>query len=359
MIIRRDAFMPHSKDQRAPAREPTPYADLNAVLAHLVEGGQRLLGDNFIGAYLQGSFAVGDATEFSDCDFIVVTRRDLTPDQLPPFQALHAAIHELPQTYWRTAMEGSYVPAPILRRWSGTPRDPPGEPRGPGWADPGMSGAPPRAYPFWYLDHGSKTLVRSEHDNTQVVRWSLREKAVVLAGPDPRELIDPVSPAALRAEVRATMDLALALGLEPMHLVAWQAFWVGLYCRMLHTLATGAVHSKKAGLVWAGSALDPKWRGLIERAAAVRKGDAAQSGRPADPADAAATHDFARYAVEHADRQQRARDILDRRLAEKRGHRAGLQDGRSGGPPRSSGGGRPGGQFTPPTVKPGGRRGRG
>jgi hypothetical protein len=69
---------------------------------------------------------------------------------------------------------------------------------------------------------------------------------VTLAGPSPRALIDPVSPAALRAEVRWTMDLCLSLDLRPMELVAWQAFWVGLFCRMLHTLATGAVWSKKA-----------------------------------------------------------------------------------------------------------------
>ena len=277
--------MPHSHDQSASVRQPTPYPDLNAVLAYLVEGAQRLLGDNFVGAYLQGSFAVGDATEYSDCDFIIVTARDLAPQELAPFQALHAAIHELPYAYWRTGLEGSYVPAPILRRWSTEPRDPPGEPRANDWGDAGMSGAPPRAYPFWYLDLVAKTLVRSEHDNSQVVRWCLREKGVTLAGPPPRDLIDPVPPAALRAEIRQTMDLCLSLNLEPMALVAWQAFWVGLFCRMLHTLSTGAVWSKKASLAWAAGALDPAWCGLIERAAAVRKGDVAQSGQPADPAE--------------------------------------------------------------------------
>lgn len=349
--------MPKSRDPRAAARQPTPYADLNSVLAHLLEGAQRLLGDNFVGAYLQGSFAVGDFSEFSDCDFIVVTARDLTPEEMRPLQGLHAAIHDLPYAYWRTGLEGSYAPAAVLRRWSDTPRDPPGEPRGEDWGDPGTSGSPPRGYPFWYLDHGSKTLVRSEHDNTQVVRWCLREKGVVLAGPDPRELIEPVSPAALRAEVRQTMDLCLSLGLQPMALVAWQAFWVGLYCRILHTLATGAVRSKKASMAWAQGALDPAWRGLIARAAAVRKGDAAQSGAPADPADVEATHAFARYAVDHADRAERSRQILERRLAEKRTSGGSFQPGRPGGPP--SAGGKPGpGRSTPPN-RPGqrGRRG--
>jgi hypothetical protein len=349
--------MPKFKDLRAPVRVPTHYDDLNAILAHLVSETQRLLGDNFVGAYLQGSFAVGDFTPYSDCDFIIVTERDLRPDELAPFQALHAGIHDMPYPYWRSGLEGSYIPAAILRRWSDTPRDPPGEPRGPDWADPGTSDSPPRGYPLWYLDHGSKTLVRSEHDNTQVVRWCLREKGVVLAGPDPRELIDPVSPAALRTEVQGTMDLVLSLDLNSMELVAWQAFWVGLFCRMLHTLATGAIWSKKAGMAWALGAVDPAWHGLIERAAAVRKGDEAQSGQPADPAEIAATRAFARYAVEHADHMTRQREILERRMVDKRGG-GGFQPTRPGGPPQARG--RPGGgQFTPTPTRPGGQRGRG
>ncbi len=280
---------------------PTPYAGLNAVLTHLLEGARARLGDNFIGAYLQGSFAVGDFTPYSDCDFIVVTRRDVARDELPALQALHAEIHGLPVPYWYNALEGSYAPAGALRRWAAEPRDPPGEPRPDDWADPGMLGSPPRAYPFWYLDHGAKTLVRSEHDNTLVVRWCLRERGVVLAGPPPRELVDPVAPEALKAEVRATMRHCLALGLS-MPLVAWQAFWVGLFCRILHTLVTGEVTSKKVAMRWAEGALDPAWRGLIARARAVKKGDASEADLPADPAEVAATRAFGAYANSVADR---------------------------------------------------------
>jgi len=279
---------------------PTPYAELNGVLAYLVEGAQARLGDNFLGAYLQGSFAVGDFTPWSDCDFIIVTHRDIRPQELPPLLELHAAIHELPAPYWRNGLEGSYAPAAILRRWSTTPRDPPGEPRADDWGDPGMSGAPPKAYPFWYQDHGARTLVRSEHDNSQVVRWCLRERGVVLAGPDPKTLIDPVDPAALKAEVRATLDLILALGLEPMEMVAWQAFWVGLVCRILKTLQSGEVHSKKVSLAWAQEGLDPRWRPLIAAAAALRKGHA-ESAAPADPRLVAETRAFAAAAVDYAD----------------------------------------------------------
>lgn len=279
----------------------TPYDELNTVLDHLVTGARRALGEAFVGAYLQGSFAVGDFTPYSDCDFIIVTDGDLDPAALAALQALHAEIHDLPCPYWRTGLEGSYAPAAILRRASDTPRDPPGEPRSADWADPGTSGSPPRVYPFWYLDHGSSLLVRSEHDNTDVVRWCLREKGVVLAGPPIESLVDPVDPERLKAEARATLDRCLAVGLEPMHLVAWQAFWVGLFCRILHTLETGEVTSKKAAMTWAQTALAPDWRDLIARAQTLRKGDAEQSEQPADPRDVAATHDFAAYVRTWAD----------------------------------------------------------
>jgi hypothetical protein len=56
------------------------------------------------------------------------------------------------------------------------PREPPGAaPRARDWLDEGTGARGPRAYPFVYLDHGARSLVRSEHDDTQVVRWSLRE----------------------------------------------------------------------------------------------------------------------------------------------------------------------------------------
>jgi len=273
---------------------------LNAVLSHLVEGAKSALKGNLIGAYLQGSFAVGDHTAYSDCDFIIVVARDLAFEELEALQRLHKEIHLLPYPYWRRGLEGSYAPAAILRRWSTIPRDPPGEHRRHDWADPGTSGAPPRAYPFWYLDHGSDTLVRSEHDNTQVVRWCLREKGVVLTGPSLRELIDPVSAAALRAEVRETMDRCLSTGL-PMPMIAWQAFWVGLYCRMLHTLVTGEVTSKKQAMSWAQRVLDPQWHGLIARAMILKKGDEEHASLTADPIEAEATNKFAAYSIAFAD----------------------------------------------------------
>lgn len=37
----------------------TPYPDLNIVLEEFVSSVQTILADNFVAAYLQGSFAIG------------------------------------------------------------------------------------------------------------------------------------------------------------------------------------------------------------------------------------------------------------------------------------------------------------
>ncbi|MDP3633509.1 nucleotidyltransferase domain-containing protein [Phenylobacterium sp.] len=277
----------------------TPYADLNGVLHQLVTRARAVLGDNFVGAYLQGSFAVGDADEQSDVDFLIVTARDVPLAQQPALQATHAELFKLPSP-WAQHLEGSYAPAAVLRRWSPEPRDPPEEPRAPGWADPGMADMPARAYPFLYLDNGASRLVRSEHDNSLVVRWCLRERGVVLAGPPPVELVDEVTPEALRAEIRTLFRRVTTLWLGGTILIDanWlQGFIVTQYCRMLHSLETGTVTSKKAASAWAKGRLDAKWAGLIDRSWAIGRSVLAHKLAPADPQAVTETLAFIRYAV--------------------------------------------------------------
>src|SRR5215216_5218170 len=51
-----------------------------------------------------------------------------------------------------------------------------------------------------------------------------------------------------------------------------QSFTVLTYCRMLQTLHTGTVQSKKAGAKWAQEFVDPKWIKLIDQAWNEREG---------------------------------------------------------------------------------------
>lgn len=257
----------------------TPYADLNGVLDELVRRVAQAAGDNFVGAYLQGSFAVGDFDEASDVDFVIALKRDLTEAEMPAFQALHRAIFDLP-VRWAQHLEGSYFPLDVLRR---------------------AGDGPP--IPLAYLDNGARALERHVHCNTRVVRWSLREKGVVLAGPSPTELVDPVEPEALKAEVRALIrsEFPAWLGKPARIDACWlQAFWVTLCCRMLQTLETGVVGSKKAATAWAVARLEPRWHGLAERAWRMGREPLARKLEPADRAEVALTLAFMRHAASWA-----------------------------------------------------------
>lgn len=299
----------------------TPYADLNGVLDELVRRVKQAAGDNFVGAYLQGSFAVGDFDEASDVDFVVALKRDLTEAEMPAFQALHAAIFDLPVP-WAQHLEGSYFPLEVLRQ---------------------AGDGPP--VPLAYLDNGAQALERHAHCNTQVVRWSLREKGVTLAGPPPAELVDPVEPEALKAEVRALIrsEFPAWLGKPARMDRNWlQAFWVTLCCRMLQTLETGAVGSKKAATAWAVAHLEHRWRGLVERAWRMGREPTARKLEPADRAEVAQTLAFMRHTA------SRAAGVVGK--AAHGAAKARPQDAH-GGPARA--------QSRPMPIRPGGRGRRG
>jgi Nucleotidyltransferase domain len=79
--------------------QPNHFTELNSLLESFVERVCDILAGNFVGAYLVGSFAVGDADKHSDCDFLVVTRRQLTQEQEQLIPQLHAEMFNRPG-YW-------------------------------------------------------------------------------------------------------------------------------------------------------------------------------------------------------------------------------------------------------------------
>jgi predicted nucleotidyltransferase len=95
---------------------PTCFPDLNQLLTDLTTSVQMRLGDNFVGVYLQGSFAVGDADEDSDVDFMVAIVEPLSQGEVTSLTAIHASLYER-EGYWPKHLEGSYAPAAALRRY--------------------------------------------------------------------------------------------------------------------------------------------------------------------------------------------------------------------------------------------------
>jgi hypothetical protein len=238
----------------------TAYPDLDALLAELVDGVRDALGTGFVGAYLHGSFALGAADEHSDVDFVVATEGE--PDE-EPLQRLHAALHERP-TPWAQHLEGSYVPRAALRSVAPEPR------------------------PFLFLDNGARQLVRDAHCDSAVVRWTLRERGIVLAGPPPAELVDPVRTDDLRAEARRKLhDYAdWAASIEAMS--RWQQPYLVLTaCRIRWTLEHASVAAKPVAARWALESLDARWAPLI-RAALYDRADPWQRVHEPAAQDAAA-----------------------------------------------------------------------
>jgi hypothetical protein len=158
---------------------PVP-AEVSAVVDALLAGVRERLGTRVVGLYLFGSLATGDfSLATSDVDFVVVTDRELDAADVEALAAMHAELKSRGGLF--SMLEGSYISRAALRRW-----------------DPANARHPHLSHerPFGFGDHGSDWVIQ---------RFVLREHGVVIAGPPPRELIDPVTPAQLREAVRAAL----------------------------------------------------------------------------------------------------------------------------------------------------------
>ena len=253
----------------------------------MVNSIQGILEGNFLAACLQGSFAVGDFDKHSDVDFIIVMEEELSEDQVRALQVMHERIYDI-DCPWAQHLEGSYFPKAILRRHS------------------------PLGQKLWYLDHGARSLIQSDHCNTIVVRWTVRENGVGLAGPSPASLVDPVPVKLLRRDILATLrDWGQEILDDPKMISNrfYQGFAVLSYCRMLHDLHSGRAGSKLAGAEWAKATLDLAWVGLIDRAWDCRPDPAFSVRQPADPDDLRKTLAFIQTVIEAANRFAAANDI--------------------------------------------------
>ncbi len=257
--------------------QPTPYPDVNALLELVLREVQTVLAGEFAGMYLHGSLATGDFDPLSsDIDVVVVTAGELEAELLPALAAMHARIAGSGLA-WASHLECSYWPRAALRRYE-----------------------PNRArHPEMGVD--KPFAVRQQQPDWVIELHILRERGVVLAGPPPRALIDPISPGELKAAVCAILrGWWLDMLDEPdwFHAHIYQAFAVLTMCRALYTLRYGAVVSKPAAATWARRALAARWAPLIDRALAWR-----HDGGAGDPSEPLA---FIRYAIEHSGRDENA-----------------------------------------------------
>jgi hypothetical protein len=201
--------------------------------------------------YLYGSLSSGDFDpETSDIDFLVVTAETLPDEIIAEMEAMH-------NKTWATSLkragelEGSYIPKDLIRR-----HDPDGAP------------CPTVNEGKFFLDkRGSDWIIQ---------RHVVREYGVTVEGPDPKTLIDFVSPDDIRGAVLGVLEEWWFPMLEDPswlleHESAYCAFAVITMCRALHALKHGTVTSKPKAIQWMRDEIDSAWLPVIDKAVAASR----------------------------------------------------------------------------------------
>jgi hypothetical protein len=226
---------------------PTSWPQVNRAVERLRDGVADALGGRPVGLYLGGSLALGGFDRgSSDVDVLVATARVPAQPALERLAALHGALRAAGG--WTARLEAVYLPVAALRRYDPSDR---------------------RRYPIGAGDRG---FALGAQGATWVLdRWIVREHGLVVAGPSPRTLIDPIAPTQLREAARANLLRFWAGQLEgppPVWLRPrnYQAFAVLSLCRALYCLDHGEVVSKPAAAAWASRRFGPPWPELIARA---------------------------------------------------------------------------------------------
>ena len=258
------------------------HAEIDVLLHELLDGVRKILGDQFVGLYLDGSLALGDFDEDSDVDFVVITESEVadekaSDDTFCRLQVLHDRL-AIGGTYWATNLEGSYVSRRALRRH-----------------DPANL-----LHPNIERGMGERLKMALHDESWNVHRWVLRERGIAIVGPAPRDLIDPVAADELQRNAAATMEgwaTELLASPEQISSLGYQTYTVLTVCRILYTLHSGTIASKPVAARWAQETLGEPFTSLIERAWFGRH----NPGLAAPSGDVITTLNLIRYALGMSD----------------------------------------------------------
>ena len=148
-------------------------------------------------------------------------------------------------TKWARKLDGSYVPQQVFRHWT----------------------SDHMPCPFVEEDRFKVT----NQGSAVIQRHIIHQYGVVVAGPSPHTLLDPVDADELR---RALQDMLEKWWRPLLDDPAWvqqsqkQPFAILTMCRTLYTLEHGVVASKPVAARWCQQAIDKQWTALIEWALA-------------------------------------------------------------------------------------------
>lgn len=159
---------------------PVSYPEVNEILNLLLTNVKSILEDQFIGMYLYGSLSSGDFNPAtSDIDFLVITTDIISEDKIAELNFMHQKIWKSGMK-WASKLEGSYIHKDLIRKHD------------------------PNGAPCPTINEGNFYVGRLGSDWI-IQRHVVRESGIVLEGPDPKTLIDPVSPDEIRGAVLGTL----------------------------------------------------------------------------------------------------------------------------------------------------------
>lgn len=229
---------------------PTPFNEVNVVLYEFLGHILALLGNHFQGMYLVGSLALGDFDPLnSDIDFIVVTDTEVGDDLFNRLQDIHAQF-SVSKSPWAERIEAIYIPRSALSRTT------------------------PNASPYPQIEKGTR-LFKAPLESGWVFQCiSIRDRGVVIAGPEPRTLVGPINSEELYSASANIASTWIEQAENDPTWLPWlrqrsaQSFVILTLCRLLYSMAIGTVTSKPRAADWACKELGEPWTALIEGAQA-------------------------------------------------------------------------------------------
>jgi len=217
------------------------HPEVSALVADIHARVGLLMSQNLVGLYIFGSVA-SDAYDpgVSDVDLLVVVAQPLVAADYARLGRMHVEL-AAGRKQWEDRIEVEYVSREALR----TVRQ--------RTSDIGVIGP---GKPLQVVNAGTDWLLEW-HD--------VRENSIVVTGPDPKTLIDPIDWEELSACVRDYVRLFPGLVRENPPRQGSDAYVVLTMCRALYLTLIGGTTTKRAAAQWAGREY-AQWRDLIVQA---------------------------------------------------------------------------------------------
>jgi hypothetical protein len=226
--------------------QPTLYPHINTLLDELLARLQMVLGDKLVGLYLYGSLVTGDFDDdTSDIDLLAALTSDLDENEAAAIKQMHDDfVRAHPR--WANRIEVQYFSTEGLRTFKSKTNKM-------GNISPGE--------PFHIFEADKKWLMN----------WFfVQENGVIIFGPSPRTLIDPILKDEYIQSVKDHVGQWNEWVKDTIVFRGAQAYAILTLCRALYSYRKGDSASKIKAAAWAAQEL-PEWASLINNAVVWRK----------------------------------------------------------------------------------------